>query len=93
MESLDSRAKYVAHVFSGEQVIDRVSARTMATLLFHVRNVIADDHANTTPKRTQPKATNSEAPKPKTKASKKPTATTAPVVESVVETTETEVTE
>jgi hypothetical protein len=93
MESLDDRAKYVAHVFSGEQVIDRVSARTMATLLFHVRKTIAEAYAPQT-KPARPQTTNSEAPKPTPKPrKKKPTATTAPVVSNENEPTETEANE
>lgn len=92
MESIDNRARYTAHVFSGDQVIDRAQARTMATLCHHVRNIIGEHYATPT-KQQQPKANQGEAPKPKQKASKKPTATTAPVVETTAETNETEATE
>jgi hypothetical protein len=57
----------------------------MATLMFHVRAAIAD-HASG----NKPQAKQTEAPKPKPKASKKPKAPAAPAVEI---TNETEVTE
>jgi hypothetical protein len=77
--------RYEAHISQGDQTLERLGARSMATLMFHVRAAIAD-HASG----NKPQAKQTEAPKPKPKASKKPKAPAAPAVEI---TNETEVTE
>jgi hypothetical protein len=85
--SVSDRNRWEAHISQGDQVLERVGARSMATLMFHVRAVIADHTSG-----NKPQAKPVEAPTPKPKASKKPKAPAAPAVEEIT-TTETEVTE